>query len=90
MSHFREIGRDIDYPPSPSVQKWLSEGNLKPRKSQGVKEQRDQISDCNSLQRYNCLRHLFQGHFKAILVDKNTYLLELDRYAVVKQVRARG
>lgn len=32
--------------------------------------------------------HLFQGRFKAILVDKETYLLELCRYVVLNPVRA--
>ncbi len=33
--------------------------------------------------------HLFQGRFKAILVEKDTYLLELCRYVVLNPVRAR-
>lgn len=33
--------------------------------------------------------HLFQGRFKAILVEKETYLLELTRYIVLNPVRAR-
>jgi putative transposase len=32
--------------------------------------------------------HLFQGRFKAILVDKDSYLLELARYVVLNPVRA--
>jgi putative transposase len=32
--------------------------------------------------------HLFQGRYKAILVDKETYLLELYRYIVLNPVRA--
>ncbi|MDP5132877.1 MAG: transposase [Paraglaciecola sp.] len=32
--------------------------------------------------------HLFQGRYKAILVDKNTYLLELSRYIVLNPIRA--
>ena len=32
--------------------------------------------------------HLFQGRFKAILVDKDPYLLELTRYVVLNPVRA--
>jgi len=32
--------------------------------------------------------HVFQGRFKAILVDKEPYLLELCRYIVVNPVRA--
>jgi hypothetical protein len=30
--------------------------------------------------KYNKVRHLFQGHYKAILCDRDTYLLELVRY----------
>ena len=33
--------------------------------------------------------HVFQGRFKAILVERNTYLLELLRYVVLNPVRAR-
>nr|WP_306801361.1 transposase [Endozoicomonas sp. ONNA1] len=33
--------------------------------------------------------HLFQGRYKAILVDKTAYLLELSRYVVLNPVRAR-
>jgi putative transposase len=32
--------------------------------------------------------HLFQGRFKGILVDKESYLLELTRYVVLNPVRA--
>jgi hypothetical protein len=32
--------------------------------------------------------HLFQGRYKAILVDKDAYLLELSRYIVLNPVRA--
>lgn len=32
--------------------------------------------------------HLFQGRYKAILVDKDSYLLELVRYVVLNPVRA--
>ncbi|MFN7087552.1 MAG: REP-associated tyrosine transposase [Burkholderiales bacterium] len=33
--------------------------------------------------------HLFQGRFKAILVEKDSYLLELARYIVLNPVRAK-
>ena len=33
--------------------------------------------------------HLFQGRYKAILVKKETYLLELTSYVVLNPVRAR-
>ena len=38
--------------------------------------------------RYKKTGHLFQGRFKAIVVDKESYLLELSRYVVLNPVRA--
>ena len=38
--------------------------------------------------RYQESGHLFQGRFKAILVQKDSYLLELSRYVVLNPVRA--
>jgi REP element-mobilizing transposase RayT len=38
--------------------------------------------------RHNSTGHVFQGRFKAILVDKDAYLLELCRYIVLNPVRA--
>ena len=40
--------------------------------------------------RHNRTGHLFQGRYKAILVDKESYLLELARYVVLNPVRAKG
>ena len=44
-------------------------------------------------QRFNRLHsrvgHVFQGRYKAILVEKETYLLELSRYIVLNPVRAK-
>lgn len=39
--------------------------------------------------RHQRIGHLFQGRFKAILVQKESYLLELARYIVLNPVRAR-
>ena len=39
--------------------------------------------------RYHESGHLFQGRYKAILVQKETYLLELTRYVVLNPVRAK-
>ena len=39
--------------------------------------------------RYGHLGHVFQGRFKAILVEREGYLLELARYVVLNPVRAR-
>lgn len=38
---------------------------------------------------HNKVGHVFQGRFKAILVEENTYLLELLRYVVLNPVRAQ-
>jgi len=38
--------------------------------------------------RHALVGHLFQGRFKAILVERETYLLELARYVVLNPVRA--
>ena len=39
--------------------------------------------------RHNRVGHVFQGRYKAILVQKDSYLLELSRYVVLNPVRAR-
>lgn len=39
--------------------------------------------------RHNYSGHLFQGRYKAIHVDRESYLLELTRYVVLNPVRAR-
>jgi REP element-mobilizing transposase RayT len=39
---------------------------------------------------YQRVGHLFQGRYKSILVDKDSYLLELCRYIVLNPVRAKG
>ncbi|MCI0653361.1 MAG: transposase [Methylococcaceae bacterium] len=41
-----------------------------------------------SNRRHHRSGHLFQGRFKAILVDRDAYLLELTRYVVLNPVRA--
>jgi REP element-mobilizing transposase RayT len=38
--------------------------------------------------RHDLVGHLFQGRYKAILVEKQSYLLELSRYVVLNPVRA--
>jgi putative transposase len=38
--------------------------------------------------RHGLVGHLFQGRFKGILVERDTYLLELARYVVLNPVRA--
>lgn len=39
--------------------------------------------------RHGRVGHLFQGRYKAILVQKESYLLEVSRYIVLNPVRAR-
>jgi putative transposase len=39
--------------------------------------------------RHRRVGHVFQGRFKAIVVDRDSYLLELCRYVVLNPVRAR-
>jgi putative transposase len=39
--------------------------------------------------RHGRVGHLFQGRFKAILVERDSYLLQLCRYVVLNPVRAR-
>ncbi len=41
-----------------------------------------------SNRRHRRVGHLFQGRYKAILVDADNYLLELSRYVVLNPVRA--
>ena len=40
--------------------------------------------------RHERVGHLFQGRFKAILVEKESYLLELCRYIVLNPIRVEG
>lgn len=39
--------------------------------------------------RHRKVGHLFQGRYTAILIDKDAYLLELNRYVILNPVRAR-
>lgn len=61
-----------------------SEGNLSKgmRQLNGVYTQRFN-------RRHGRVGHVFQGRYKAILVQKESYLLELARYVVLNPVRAR-
>lgn len=40
--------------------------------------------------RHGRVGHLFQGRFKAVLVEKESHLLEVCRYVVLNPIRARG
>jgi UDP-N-acetylglucosamine:LPS N-acetylglucosamine transferase len=43
-----------------------------------------------SNRRHGLTGHLFQGRYKAILVDSDSYFPELARYVVLNPVRAHG
>ncbi len=59
------------------------EGNL----SQGMR-QLNGVYTQKFNQRYDSAGHLFQGRYKAILIEKESYLLSLCRYVVLNPVRA--
>jgi len=59
------------------------EGNL----SQGMR-QLNGVFTQRSNRRHKRVGHVFQGRYKAILVQKDSYLLELARYVVLNPVRA--
>ena len=59
------------------------DGNL----SKGMRQLNGVYTQANN-RRHGRAGHLFQGRFKAILVDSDAYLLELSRYVVLNPVRA--
>jgi len=59
------------------------DGNL----SKGMRQLNGVYTQTNN-RRHKRVGHLFQGRFKGILVDSDTYLLELTRYVVLNPVRA--
>jgi len=59
------------------------EGNL----SKGMRQLNGVYTQASN-RRHLRVGHLFQGRFKAILVDSDAYLLELARYVVLNPVRA--
>lgn len=60
-----------------------AEGNL----SQGMR-QLNGVYTQHINRRYERVGHVFQGRYKAILVERDSYLLELSRYVVLNPVRA--
>lgn len=60
------------------------DGNL----SQGMR-QLNGLYTQNFNRRHRLVGHLFQGRYKAILVQKESYLLEVTRYVVLNPLRAR-
>ena len=61
------------------------EGNL----SKGMRQLNGVYTQASN-RRHGRSGHLFQGRYKAILVDKDRYLLELSRYVVLNPLRAKG
>ena len=59
------------------------DGNL----SKGMRQLNGVYTQASN-RRYQRVGHVFQGRFKAILVDSDAYLLELSRYVVLNPVRA--
>ncbi len=59
------------------------EGNL----SQGMR-QLNGVYTQKSNRKHGRVGHVFQGRYKAILIEKESYLLELSRYVVLNPVRA--
>lgn len=59
------------------------DGNL----SKGMRQLNGVYTQASN-RRHKRVGHLFQGRFKAILVDSDAYLLELSRYIVLNPVRA--
>src|SRR5699024_1812469 len=60
------------------------DGNL----SKGMRQLNGVYTQASN-RRHRRTGHLFQGRFKGILVDGDSYLLELTRYVVLNPVRAR-
>lgn len=61
------------------------EGNL----SRGMRQLNGVYTQAYN-RRHRKAGHIFQGRFKAILVEKESYLLELCRYVVLNPVRAKA
>jgi len=59
------------------------DGNL----SKGMRQLNGVYTQASN-RRHDRVGHLFQGRYKSILVDADTYLLELTRYVVLNPVRA--
>jgi REP element-mobilizing transposase RayT len=61
---------------------------LQPTLSRGMREVNGVYTQAFN-RRHQRVGHVLQGRYKAILVDKHSYLLELSRYVVLNPVRAR-
>lgn len=61
---------------------------LQPTLSRGMREVNGVYTQAFN-RRHRRAGHVLQGRYKAVLVDKDSYLLELSRYIVLNPVRAR-
>ena len=61
---------------------------VEPNLSQGMRQLNGLYSQLIN-RRHELVGHLFQGRYKAILVQKENYLLEVSRYIVLNPVRAK-
>ncbi|MEP6899278.1 MAG: transposase [Rhodanobacter sp.] len=61
---------------------------LAPTLSRGMREVNGVYTQAFN-RRHGRVGHVLQGRYKAVLVDKDSYLLELSRYIVLNPVRAR-
>lgn len=61
---------------------------LKPTLSRGMREVNGVYTQAFN-RHHRRAGHVLQGRYKAVLVDKDSYLLELSRYLVLNPVRAR-
>lgn len=61
---------------------------LKPNLSRGMREVNGVYTQSFN-RRHQRVGHVLQGRYKAVLVDKDSYLLELVRYIVLNPVRAK-
>jgi REP element-mobilizing transposase RayT len=61
----------------------------KPNLSQGMRQLNGLYTQAYN-RRHHRVGHLFQGRFKAVLVEKEAHLLELCRYVVLNPVRAKA
>ena len=61
---------------------------IEPNLSAGMRQLNGVYTQSHN-RKYQKVGHLFQGRFKSILVEKETYLLELSRYIVLNPVRAK-
>ncbi|HJV00815.1 MAG TPA: transposase [Burkholderiaceae bacterium] len=58
-----------------------------PNLSAGMRQLNGIFTQASNRKHRRC-GHVFQGRYKAVLVDRNSYLLELARYVVLNPVRA--